>query len=102
MRPVLLPSSAIAETDAIVDQNFEAAARLVGADVVDDEHEFGDVQLDALRHRHEDLAAAAEIGEPEAVGISDVCEQHTDGERFQRRLGRGVASIGHDDGSRLR
>ncbi len=86
VRPVLLPSSAIAATAAVVDEDFEAAARFVGAHVVEHEHEFGEAEFGALRHRHEDFAPAAEVGKPKAVGISDVRKQNADHERLQRAL----------------
>ena len=73
---------------AVVDQDFEAAARLVGAHVVDDEHQLAGGDVGALRQRHEQLAAAAEIGEAKAVAEADVAERDRGQDGARPRLAR--------------
>jgi hypothetical protein len=92
---------------AIVDQHLEIAPRLVRADVVERQDELARRHV-ALRHRHENLAPSAEIGEAQAGEKTDIgdrygrqqpnCARRSGG---SRRRGRGCrGDIGKQSVSR--
>ena len=75
---------------AVVDLHFEIAPRLVGAEIVEHQHQIARRHVAALRQRHEQFAMAAQIGETQAVDEADIGERDL-GERaaWTRRGGRG-------------
>jgi hypothetical protein len=73
---------------AVIEEDFEAAARFVGADIVHDEHQLVRSDVGALRQRDEQLTAAGEIGEAKPVAKSDVAERDRRQERARTRFDR--------------
>ena len=85
----------------VVGKDFEAAPGIVGADVVEFEHQGGEAQVGTLGHRNEYLPTPAKVGKPKSARISDVAEQNPECERFHRRGVRDGARI-RPGGDRLR
>ena len=77
---------------AVVDLHFEIAPRLVGAEIVEHQHEIARRHVAVLRQRHEQLAVAAEIGEAQAVGEADIGERDL-GDKRVAGARRGAAGV---------
>jgi len=71
---------------AVIEEDFEAAAGFVGTDIVHDEHQLVRGDVGALRQRHEQVTAAAEIGEAKPIAESDITERDRGQERTRTRL----------------
>ena len=80
---------------SIVDQHFEIAPRLVRADIVKRQDELARRHV-ALRHRHENLAPSAEIGEAQPGEETDI------GDRYGRQQTNRARRSGRKEAARPR